>query len=77
MNFFDWLDKCLRKSPKQTIGGIIGFLCAIIFIVIGIWKFILIILVTLLGLAIGRLAGNNWDVSSLFRGSRGRDRDDG
>jgi len=80
MNFFDWINKCLHNSPKQTIGGIIGFLCALIFIVIGFWNFILIILITLLGLVIGRLAGNNWDISSLFRSSsarQGQDRDDG
>jgi len=80
MNIFDWLTKNLHDSPKQTIGGVIGFFIALIFIVIGFWNFILIVLITLIGLTIGRLAGNNWDISSSFRSSsanRGRDSDDG
>jgi uncharacterized membrane protein len=78
MNFFDWLKEHFQDSPRQVTGAVAGFLCALIFIVIGFWNFILIILITLLGLAIGRLSENNWDASSLFRGtSSRRDRDDG
>jgi len=65
-----------QASPGQIVGAAAGFLCAIFFIVIGFWNFILILFFTLLGLAIGCLAESGWDFAACLARLRGKKRDD-
>ena len=76
MSIFAWLQKTFQESPRQVLGAACGFLCAIFFLAIGFWNSILVLFLTLLGLAIGFLAENDWNIPACLRRLRER-RNDG
>jgi uncharacterized membrane protein len=75
VSIFVWFQKLFQNSPRQVVGAACGFLCAVFVLVIGFWNSVLILFLTLLGLAIGCLMESGWNVAACLRRLRGRGND--
>ena len=57
-----------RKSIYVLISGLIGFVLSTLFVTVGFWKTILIVIITLLAAGIGSLLGRyNIDLSVVTK----------
>ena len=60
--YYEFL-KFFRENRGKTIGGLIGFIAGILFLIIGFFKTLLIILCTLIGFYLG----SRWDIEGDIR----------
>ena len=49
-----WVKTTFPNHPKAFIGGVLGLICALLFLALGIWKALVVVVFVVAGVAIGQ-----------------------
>ena len=70
-DFGSWVKKILDQPPARIAGALAGFVCGLLFILIGFWNTVLILFLTLAGLLAGMLVENGGSIGAVIDHFRG------